>query len=379
MPRRARQGHENNINKQFVREHFMLRHLTIAGTLAALGTFAGTCQAQGDFIGEFIVFPAVTNHASFHGGLNGELQRRNIGSDIDFFATAEARGFSFLGELLVEDSEDTGDSADLERFQVGYDLGIDTRLWFGRYHNPVGIWNTQFHHGRYMETSITRPGFLLYEEQGGILPMHIFGFLLEHRQAVADGAIRYSLAVGRGPELSSGELRPVDVIRPTYGESGPATTVRLEYQPDEGTISTYALFLSQVQIRDDMTTYSDIDQRIAGASAIWQGNKLRLLASVFYVHNDIGSSISDQFGYGYVQAEYQWTPRWNTYARALASSGVNDDAYLAYFPHVYKDQDIAGVRFDFKNNQALKVEVDHVRVVGDDYDAFCFQWSAAFP
>ena len=230
-----------------------------------------------------------------------------------------------------------------------------------------------------METSVTRPGFLHYEEQGGILPMHLFGALFEGRRALGNGAFRYAIAAGGGPELTDNELRPIDVLRPTYGQSDLATTLRLEYVPDEESLSSYALFLSRARIYNDMILNNDVDQRIAGLAANWQGEQLHLLAASFHISNDFDDGSSGAFLYSYLQAEYQWTPRWNTYARALVSRDAVDDPYLAYFPRVYKDQHVAGVRFDFKTNQALKVEIGHIRTVGENYDELCFQWSAAFP
>jgi hypothetical protein len=355
------------------------RHLLVS-SIALLGAAATPCLAQDRSIGEFIVLPSVTNQARYHGGLNGELSERVLTSEIDFFATAEAHGLSFLGELLVEDHPEEGTGAELERFQIGALLGANAHLWLGRFHNPIGYWNTQHHHGRYMEIPVTRPGFLNYEEQSGVLPMHLAGLLLDGRHAHGDGAVRYSIAAGAAPELSSGGLRAVDILRPRHTQTGLATTLRIEYQPDEESNTLYSAFASQAHIYNDVDTAGDIDQRISGIAANWQAEQLHLIGAAFHVENDFANGDShSHFLYAYAQADYQWAPSWNAYARVLGNSNVPDDPYLAYFETVYKEQDIVGVRFDFKTHQALKVELGHVRLVGEDYDEIGLQWSAAFP
>ena len=71
-------------------------------------------------------------------------------------ATPSLRSFAItlrlFGEYLVSSVEH-----DLERFQIGYELVPDTLIWAGRFHQPASAWNVEHHHGRYLQTSITRP------------------------------------------------------------------------------------------------------------------------------------------------------------------------------------------------------------------------------
>lgn len=47
--------------------------------------------------------------------------------------------------------------AEIERLQAGWLLGSETTAWIGRFHTPLGYWNTRYHHGSYLQTAATRP------------------------------------------------------------------------------------------------------------------------------------------------------------------------------------------------------------------------------
>src|SRR6266702_1772959 len=56
-------------------------------------------------------------------------------------------GFEESGETVV----------DVERLQIGYTFSDYATVWLGRFHTPYGYWNTAFHHGAQLQTSILRP------------------------------------------------------------------------------------------------------------------------------------------------------------------------------------------------------------------------------
>ena len=80
-----------------------------------------------------------------------------------------------LVELSFEVSSQGDVSTDLERLQLGYTFSDALTMWAGRYHTPYGYWNTAYHHGQQIQTTLTRPRFLEFEDRGGILPAHTVG------------------------------------------------------------------------------------------------------------------------------------------------------------------------------------------------------------
>ena len=56
-----------------------------------------------------------------------------------------------------EASGRAGFNAEVERLIIRYDLNDYFKVSFGRYHTPVNYWNTAFHHGQWLQTTISRP------------------------------------------------------------------------------------------------------------------------------------------------------------------------------------------------------------------------------
>src|SRR6266550_3960902 len=103
------------------------------------------------------------------------LQIRGFG-DVDFSATDQqgatsgfnlgqldlhmssplSRKVSYFGEMTFN-AQPTGYTVEVERSIIRYDYNDYFKISFGRYHTPIGYWNTAFHHGAWLQTSISRP------------------------------------------------------------------------------------------------------------------------------------------------------------------------------------------------------------------------------
>ena len=111
-------------------------------------------------------------------GRSGQEQRNDdqydaLGRADVLFAHNKGR-WRVLAETVVSTEE-----VDVERLQFGFEAGESTLLWVGRFHQPASAWNTEHHHGQYLQTAITRPSIELWEDEGGLIPQHLVGALLE--------------------------------------------------------------------------------------------------------------------------------------------------------------------------------------------------------
>lgn len=132
----------------------------------------------------------------------------NIGK-IDFYLTPRISDRTkALVELNVEVGEDGTIGTDLERMQLGYVFSDKLTLWAGRFHTPYGYWNTAFHHGAQIQTSILRPRFLEFEDTGGILPAHNVGLWGTGAFRAGAGKFSYDLFIANGPRIDNGVLDP---------------------------------------------------------------------------------------------------------------------------------------------------------------------------
>src|SRR5262245_21165115 len=105
--------------------------------------------------------------------------------ELDLFVTASfGERWQALGETVIESrpSED-GEEFDVgvERLWVQYEAAPWLRLKLGREHDPVTYWNRRFHHGAWVQTSLSRPRIVQFEEDDGLLPIDVTGLELNGR------------------------------------------------------------------------------------------------------------------------------------------------------------------------------------------------------
>jgi len=130
-----------------------------------------------------------TGQVNLHNGALDFYFTKNINSRINIFID------------LVFEYVDTAYISDLERMYIGYDVNEYLQTTFGKFHTPIGYWNNAFHHGLQLQTSILRPKFLNFNDEGGILPVHTLGIL-----ASADiNDFSYRIYISTGSSIVSKE------------------------------------------------------------------------------------------------------------------------------------------------------------------------------
>ena len=153
---------------------------------------------------DLMLFPAITGtHLSE--AVPG-LRQNELLPEVNIFYSTEHVRLRFLAEFLLD-----RDEQEMERLQLGWLVQPAATLWVGRFHSPLGFWNTEHHHGAYMQTTISRPGIIAFEDEGGVLPTHITGLLAEGALDRDDGSFNYAFGIGQGPQLES-ELVPVNIL-----------------------------------------------------------------------------------------------------------------------------------------------------------------------
>ena len=323
---------------------------------------------------ELLLFPYVK--PSFLGGLASDsaLDSEDLGYGLGFFGTLEKGRFQFLGEALVSEREQ-----EIERLQLGWKTSKYS-AWLGKFHNPIGFWNTQYHHGLYLQSSISRPSIVEYEDDGGLLPMHLAGLLI---QGVAErdvSALGYAIALAAGPELEDG-LESWDVLSPSSGSHGSALSVNVYRQPVAYGATQYGLFSNYTEIPVSNPEIDEIRQTIAGTYLNWESDSWRVVSSVFYVRNRFvtaSGNRTDDFYAVYLQAEKLFDNSWTIFGRAEETFADSDDAYLALFPEHVRQKLVAGLRLDFLDRHAVSLEVSSNRIHDDRYRELALLWTAMF-
>ena len=80
-----------------------------------------------------------------------------------------------LSELVFEEGDAQSFKVNLGRMLLTYEFNDHLKLSFGRYHTAVGYYNTAFHHGQWLQTTVDRPLVMEFAQQGGMLPTQAVG------------------------------------------------------------------------------------------------------------------------------------------------------------------------------------------------------------
>ncbi|MES2460337.1 MAG: hypothetical protein V4671_07125 [Armatimonadota bacterium] len=89
-----------------------------------------------------------------------------------------------------------GFNAEVERLFARYDQSDILKVSAGRYHTPINWWNTAFHHGLWLQTTIARPEMTRFG--GQFIPPHFTGALIEGTFPASGLNLSYNVGIGNG-------------------------------------------------------------------------------------------------------------------------------------------------------------------------------------
>jgi hypothetical protein len=293
--------------------------------------------------------------------------------------------FRLFGEYLLSAEEH-----DLERFQAGYELVPNTVAWLGRFHQPASAWNTEHHHGRYLQTSITRPSIELWEDESGIVPQHISGLLLDSRRPLGEaGGLQAALGSGLGPRIGERRLDAFDLLDPHEGRRRVSWTGRVAWLPDYAGASTFGIVFARhrIPVLDGsivkLPAVTEIRQDVYGLLGDWTQDPWHVLAAVYDVRFDLrgaGEARSERFLAGYAQVARQLPRGVTAYGRVEDSSRGARSLYLSgNYADFEQRRVLAGLRWDVRSRHAITLEVGRGTTFRAHQNEFRLQWSAALP
>jgi hypothetical protein len=277
---------------------------------------------------------------------------------LDLFLTARLSDrLSFLNETVFEPTEEGEYVLDVERVVLKYRFGDWLNVQAGRFHTTLGWWNENFHHGEWLQTSVGRPAVLAFEDEDGILPVHLVGLVLKGRNDCELGALEYTLEVGngRGPAQD-----PPQIV--VDANDSKAINLALSFAPSaiHGLTVGAASYTDNVPTNDDPALgplHGAFDEQISVAFARWESERVELVGELFLIDH-FGSNSASSSGW-YAQAGWRagaWTP----YARVDAVEIADSEEYFA------STDDLTtfalGCRWDFEDWAALKLQASRTDV-----------------
>jgi hypothetical protein len=297
----------------------------------------------------------------------------------DVIFSHHAGRWRMLGELVL-----SPDEHEIERAQLGYEMADNTVVWVGRFHQPSSVWNVFFHHGQFLQTSITRPAMEEWEDEHGFLPHHIVGGLVESFIPTSgEDAWRISLSAGLPPRVDGSELKP---FVPFHGNKADLThaSLRLEWLPDALGEDVIGIVASHTRMRhEDPLTSAPVTVRMAGLFANLGTERVRALGNLMWIDTK-GSAVAPlrfrRHVAGYLQLEAEAAPSITLFARHEVLTHVLDSAYLAGLNAPPVRRTLAGARAQIGLRNAVSLELSRSRLhTALKLREVRLQWSAAFP
>lgn len=293
-------------------------------------------------------------------------------AELDFFLTPRLGPRTrALFELNFEVGEDGTVGVDLERAHIGYQFSDSATVWLGRFHTPFGYYNTAFHHGQEIATSLRRPRFLEFEDHGGVVPAHTVGAWLTGYQRVGDGKVTYDLFVGNSQRIVDGAL---DMNNPGNtngnvifgGNAGWLFTDSLE-----GLKLGVSAYTTRIDIQDTIAEHY-VRVKNYGVYSVYDSDRWEWLAEFYLFSNEdlSGRTGTHDSKAGFAQLGYR-AGRFVPYLRYERAALQQTDPYFAsqHFGQSYY-RDALGVRLDIDVKSALKLEFANTQLTDRDRTDF---------
>ena len=243
-----------------------------------------------------------------------------------------------------------GFNAEVERVILRYDLNDYFKISFGRYHTPINYWNTAFHHGQWLQTTISRPEMTQFG--GSFIPVHFVGTLVEGALPAGGLNLNYNFGVGngRGQVLSrGGDFADINNNR--------AWLTNLFIKPDKA----YGLQMGGSVYRDELSPLnpSGVVARewIESGHIVWQKETPEFIAEFANVRHDFrgGGSANSQAFYAQTAYRLPFANKWKPYYRFEQIHVPKSDAIFRLVVPTFSGS-TAGIRYDFASFAAFKLE-----------------------
>ncbi len=279
--------------------------------------------------------------------VRGTTSGFNLGQFDLHIASALSRKISYFAEITVN-AHPAEYTIEMERSFIRYDYNDYFKISFGRFHTPIGYWNTAFHHGAWLQTTIDRP--FLVKVGGTFTPVHFVG-------ALAEGNIP-SGGLGLGYNIGLGNGRGSVISRP--GDAGDinnnrAWVAKLFVRPAKA----YGLEVGGSFYRDKITLPTGLNYRewIATGYLVWTKGAPEFLAEFDNVHHlNIATNAVANSAAMYAQFAYRlpWFEKSvKPYYRFEYTHMPLSEEVFTYQPLLGS---IVGLRYDISNFAAFKSE-----------------------
>ena len=288
----------------------------------------------------------------FYGGnQKGQTSSFSIGQTNLFITSNLSERIRFMTELVFEVHQNNAFDTDLERVLLEGSLSDYFKLSGGRYHTAIGYYNTAYHHSTWFQTATERPYIFEYEDEGGILPIHMVGVQASGQIPSGSLGLHYVAEVGNG-RTSDPLAEPVQNYVDENGHK--AFNVAVFARPDavSGLQTGLSLYRDELSVPDS----PKVTETILDAYAVLIRPRFEWLNEALMIrHTPAG-------GHDYVTPAFysQISQSFGQYRPYFRYQYVNASSNEPVFPQVgLRTGPSVGIRFDATESVALKLQYDY--------------------
>lgn len=240
----------------------------------------------------------------------------------------------------------------VERLLLQYRWSDYLHIEAGQFRTAVGYYSTAYLRGAWFQTAISRPRMFAFEEDGGVLPLHTVG--VSASGLIPSGPLGLHYVVETGNARTWGS----PVAAGVTGHDAINFSVYARPRPIPG----LELGFSDYHDRFSPLTGLTVDRSGVSAHLVYVANRFEFLnegvaARLYYGPANATATWS---GF-YSQLAYRVGPNWGPYARVEKLSVQSGPFFNALLPSVanWRSMYTGGVRYDWNDHVAIKVELGH--------------------
>jgi hypothetical protein len=309
-----------------------------------------------------LVFPIADNGCGTCGNAATPPHSTFQAGEFDLFMSSKLSDkLSFLAEVVLGPDNTNEFSVDIERYQLTYRANPYFSASAGRFHTSIGYYNTAYHHGNWFSTAEGRPIMYLFEDSGGVLPVHMVGVTftgeVPHTESLG---LHWIAELGNG--LSSNPNADESVQNFYSDRNYKATNIAAYIRPPflsglQVGGSWYHDGLNPTQAQNPLPV-AEIRQNIESAYVVYLTSKWEFLNEGVLLSNHVmGTPEPFRSPMAYTQVARKFGIYEPYFRYQYVHDDMNDPVNL--LKDLYYGPSI-GVRIDFATYAALKLQFNHL-------------------
>jgi hypothetical protein len=290
----------------------------------------------------------------YGGNQKGQTTSFSVGQTNLFITSNLSERLRFLTEMVFEVHSDNAFQVDLERVLLEGSINDYLKISGGRYHTAIGYYNTAYHHSTWFQTATERPYIFEYEDEGGILPIHMVGMQASGQIPSGKLGLHYVAEAGNG-RTSDPLAEPVQNYVDENGHK--AFNAEIFAQPDgiPGLQTGFSIYRDVLAV----PASPKVGETIADAYVVVARPRFEWLNEALMIrHAPAGEHVFETPSF-----YSQISERYGQFRPYLRYQYVNASSHEPVFPQVgLRAGPSVGMRFDATDSIAFKLQYDYTEM-----------------